>query len=259
MEAAGSPYQQYIRWLPASQNKGAGQYWNGLCGNYDKETKTEGGPIDASTCTEIISTIFTVDAMVMNFDKVYGDILEDNPCLPIPLTDDPGFALLTYDPWYEDDDNDTHSPEDYKKSPWKNLISSAGQTVPRNEPAKRWGEGGINTARVLDLLTNLPSSGYIPTLPVDFDPKNLVVDEGNSSRRATPEELFESLGLIKCTSPTCEEERRALGQFTSPTLSTTELAEATPTSIFPVDTLAPLPQPIETGSFHHYHHTLCGH
>ncbi|KAL6229090.1 hypothetical protein BDW75DRAFT_235461 [Aspergillus navahoensis] len=258
---AGSPYQQYLRFLPESQNKGAGQYWKNLCKHTKKETKTEGGPIEDQTCTEIVSTIYTVNAMVMDFTKVNGDLIDDNPCLPI-ITDDPGFALLWDDPWYKT--NKQHKTLDYKFEPDKDLVS--GKTTPRKKPAKRWADGDIDTADLLlDLLTDVPTPGYVPTLPLNFDPEDLIVDKGNSSRRATPEELYESLGLIKCTSPNCEEERQALGQSTNSQMSITHLAHATPTSILPTDTrqsLLSLHQPVETGSLNHHahhHHTLGGH
>lgn len=44
-----------------------------------------------------------------------------------------------------------------------------------------------------------------------FDPDKFLVDEGNSSRKATPEELYDRYGLLKCKSLNCEEERKELG------------------------------------------------
>jgi hypothetical protein len=41
-------------------------------------------------------------------------------------------------------------------------------------------------------------------------PDDIVVDEGNTTRKATDEELLEDFGLYRCTSEHCEKEREAL-------------------------------------------------
>lgn len=46
---------------------------------------------------------------------------------------------------------------------------------------------------------------------MDVDRDSLVVEEGNSTRRATPREISEATGLWKCLQPGCPDERRAAG------------------------------------------------
>ncbi|KAL6228911.1 hypothetical protein BDW75DRAFT_246204 [Aspergillus navahoensis] len=191
MEATGG-YNQWIRFLPATQNQKAGQLWKKVCAKNDKETKTEGGPIVSSTCTEVVSTIYSVGAMVMHFTNVASDYISANPCLP-EITDDPGFALETNDPWYAANILKGYNSAAYKKAPVAAL--TRGKTAPRFwSTAKRW--------------TGLDQDG---PLDLDFDPEDMVIDEGNISRRATPGEIYEELNMIKCESDDCKQELEAVG------------------------------------------------
>ncbi|KAI2734245.1 CAZyme family GH18 [Penicillium roqueforti] len=237
MESTGTTYTQWLRFLPESQNKGAGQLWKNICKDYKKETKLEGGPITSSTCTEIKSTVYTVNAMVMHFTNMPNDdLLADNPCLP-EITHDYGFALMTNDRWYGVNYLQGHDSAAYAMDPEAALTQ--GLKPPRQKPAKR-------------------SLGYGIDEPIsfDFNPEDIILDEGNSSRRVTPEELYE-LGLLKCESDNCVKEREALGipydeqddaKIDMPLLATTSESAST-TSGLPTDSRnsARVAYPVETG------------
>ncbi|KAL6237121.1 glycosyl hydrolases family 18-domain-containing protein [Aspergillus navahoensis] len=104
----------YIRLLPGSQNGGVANSglggWKGFC-KYppEKQVKVEGGPIqvigDIVYVTSIMSSITTINVMDYSFFNMGAPqadewLLTDNPCYPSTLTQDPGFALLTWDPYY---------------------------------------------------------------------------------------------------------------------------------------------------------------
>ncbi|KAJ5538234.1 hypothetical protein N7494_007713 [Penicillium frequentans] len=237
MESTGTTYTQWLRFVPESQNKGAGQLWKNICNDFKKETKLEGGPITSSTCTEIKSTVYTVNAMVMHFTNMpYDDLLADNPCLP-EITHDYGFALMTNDRWYGVNYLQGHDSAAYAMDPEAALTQ--GLKPPRKKPAKR-------------------SLGYGIDEPIsfDFNPEDIILDEGNSSRRVTPEELYE-LGLLKCESDNCVKEREALeipydeqddAKIDMPLLATTSESAST-TSGLPTDSRnsARAAYPVETG------------
>ncbi|RMZ84791.1 hypothetical protein DV737_g979, partial [Chaetothyriales sp. CBS 132003] len=44
-----------------------------------------------------------------------------------------------------------------------------------------------------------------------FDPEDVVLDDGNSTRKATDEELRDQLGFYRCSDPTCSQELEELG------------------------------------------------
>ncbi|KAI0390319.1 hypothetical protein F5Y17DRAFT_71510 [Xylariaceae sp. FL0594] len=132
-----SNMNQWVRFIPEDQNRGAGQLWNGFANNNAASTTVKAGKTQTwilssnvksgnlRTSTEkgqgkdttIHSTvsISTLRAIfsIADFDglKPYpADGLDENPCYPKDLTDDPGWALLTNDPWYDDPGH-----EDFKK------------------------------------------------------------------------------------------------------------------------------------------------
>lgn len=108
----GNNGQQWIRYVPGKDNVGAGQLWRGLCPK-KAQFSTENDAADKwrtdkkgnlETVTIRCTVFWTRTTMSMDFDIPAGsndDGLEANPCFPKKLVDDPGFALLTNDPWYE--------------------------------------------------------------------------------------------------------------------------------------------------------------
>ncbi|KAI4721608.1 glycoside hydrolase [Aureobasidium sp. EXF-10727] len=184
-------YPQWIRFLPYSENSGAGQIWKGVCSSKARSsTNVQGGPASDQTCTEINHITYTVNAMTMlftNMPPTNDDGLANNPCLPI-ITDDIGFALFTNDPWYGSSLGRGKNQYAYKYDPVPALTN--GKTAPRN-----W----RNLAkRELDFGDNMGL------------PDDIIVDEGNTTRKATDEELLEDFGLYRCTSENCDKEREAL-------------------------------------------------
>ncbi|KAI8940612.1 hypothetical protein NX059_001884 [Plenodomus lindquistii] len=191
---APANYDQWIRFLPEWDNQRAGQLWKGLCRTNDKVVATEGGPINGQVCTEILSVTYRVNAMTMDFINLpflRDDGMDYNWCqLVSSVRSDLGFNLLNEDAWYKRDGQRYRSfTSDYLSDP--NALITAGLTRPRNIHAKRW-----------------------DAEPVKLD--ELIVDEGNMTRFATPKELFEKSGLVKCQSKDCQEEKKLLEDFVLP-------------------------------------------
>lgn len=143
---------------------------------------------DSRICIDSIKTEKTqVVASVEyhNYDNAWDDVdlfddfLGDNPCLPAlnQNFEDRGFALLTQDPWYWG----LPPPYDYRDN------VPASLTVGVQLPTKR-------------------DQVFVPNLNEPL----VIVEDRNSSRRATPEEL-DQLGIAQCRSSDCVEEFAALG------------------------------------------------
>lgn len=215
-------YTQWMRVLPKDDNQGAGKLWQGKCGKAHSSKKTEGGPINNRVCTEIASTEYTVTAFSLKFTNTgasSGQLVSD-PCLPTLITDDIGFALMTQDKWYGDNILGHYNSAAYSEPPVNSLTS--GVNKPNNRPMRRWDHmeamqipdtlslEDIET-EIMEILSQRPATYYPPSEKIDFDPESLVIEEGNSTRRATPKEIFEATGLWKCRQPGCPDERRAAG------------------------------------------------
>ncbi|RMZ86664.1 hypothetical protein DV736_g6111, partial [Chaetothyriales sp. CBS 134916] len=184
----------YIRLLPGSQNEGVAVSglggWKGFC-KYppEKQVKVEGGPIqvigDIVYVTSITSTITTINVMDYSFFNMGAPqadpwLLTDNPCYPSTLTQDPGFALLTWDPYYGL--VPTRLP--YSEPP------TAQYTSGKTPPSKR----------------DLSLEETYPHFVMDGQSNKILVDEGNSTRKATDEEMLEYFGLLKCRTEDCAQE-----------------------------------------------------
>ena len=113
-------HYQYVRMVQKNQNGPAGVHLFGLafCSysgdgmppvttknvQFDRQIHGPGRITEISTgdvTTTLATVSFQFDAMPNQPD--YG--LTANPCWPSTLVDDPGFALLTSDPWYLDPGN----------------------------------------------------------------------------------------------------------------------------------------------------------
>ena len=117
------------------------------------------------------------------------DGIRENSCFPQTLTDDAGFALFTDDLWYIANINSRFysGRTSYSKPPPASLTN--GKTQPRSNPArKRWLEE-----------------------PLLGDLDNIVVDEGNSTRQATDDELWDVHNVVRCRTRKCRSELQALG------------------------------------------------
>ena len=179
----------YVRLIPGSDNGSGGAIANGVCPDELRVStgQVQGGQVNLIG-NRFVTTLYRTDTVtqpVLSISFINcnlpDDALTENPCGPYTLTSDPGFALLTQDPWYRLPGNIRfHSPALYRSNP--PAYMTAGKTPPRRR---------------------------------DWIPDELIVDLGNSSRRASDEELFWNHGLIKCVKDDCEEELRSLGYHSS--------------------------------------------
>lgn len=123
---------QLVRLIPGKQNGGAGNMWKGVCFGPPLEKLSDGefsNKFQAAANKHTVNNIraetvyasmtvshkpeFTIVDWDSNLSKDGG--LEKNDCWPKQLAAlDPGFALLSYDPWYRNNP----SPYDYTK-PYK--------------------------------------------------------------------------------------------------------------------------------------------
>ncbi|KAL0935697.1 chitinase [Colletotrichum truncatum] len=152
---------QIIRLLPADQNESAGTMWRQFCATYDEyKTKTNGKTevrdgartttdkkvekkVDKGTTTYITSVGVKVPNAVFEIKhwdhtkitSLRDDGLWDNPCWPSALLpNDPGFVLLTDDPWYGNNANAQVSTDEYNSAPPSALTS--GMTKSRALPGR---------------------------------------------------------------------------------------------------------------------------
>ena len=131
-----------------------------------------------------------------------GDGLEANPCWPERLLQDPGFALLTDDPYYLAHlDASVYAHNNYPDQ------------IPQNM-----------------LKGNSPQPGYRKrdSNQHTLDPDNWVYSDGNSSRPVTEEELNQVLGIERCSSGDCEKEMHKLGVETAVVVEPSEAASLGP-------------------------------
>jgi hypothetical protein len=109
--------------------------------------------------------------------------------------------VLTDDPWYDDNPGNKRYRAQYKSLPLPSITN--GKTP-----------------------TGLRKRGLL-------DPNDIIIDTGNSSRRATDEEMLLDYGLIQCEGD-CQSEMKDLGYASLPVLPhelavPNTLAEACPT------------------------------
>jgi hypothetical protein len=125
---------QAVRFIPADDNRGAGQYWRSVClvppvaalSDADFETKVNAAP-NKQVINEpnlvITQAFITVDTIPeFSFNKwghsanpPANDGLNENKCWPSGIASkDPGFALLDSDPWYKNKPRPYDYTQDYK-------------------------------------------------------------------------------------------------------------------------------------------------
>lgn len=195
----------WIRFLPGTQNGGAGQLFNGICADKPPTRTTNramvqrGGGVGCRPWESWTSTVVTAynvldlqfQGLVPNPADPYALIA--NPCWPSTLVNDPGFALMTEDYYY---DNNPQAKA-FARASYPNAPAFAVTQGKVNRPGynkvKRDGSG----------LDGDPSEWA--------DPEDIVVVTANSTRKATPEELFEAFGVLRCEDEGCVKEQEALG------------------------------------------------
>ncbi|CAN9115600.1 unnamed protein product [Alternaria alternata] len=183
----------WIRFLPDGQNLAAGNLFNRICDDsvtvltekrLDRRVVCDGGKVieywDHTLTTK--RQIFS-----MEFSNMPNGIVDQgitaNPCWPKDLVDDPGFALMTNDPWY---DREANRPRKRHTANYKEENPAALGYPP--------GPAALKMKRGLGL-----------------GPEDLYVEEGNSSRKPTEEELRTNFGLVRCQGDDCESEMKQLG------------------------------------------------
>jgi chitinase len=127
-------------------------------------------------------TIAQLSIEFSNMPNLADDGILDNKCFPSVLRNDPGFALMLRDSWYNG-----HAAD--KVFGLANYLSSPDAAVIGN---------------------NVPQANFFKRDSY-FDPDEIILDDGNSTRKATDEELAEEFGFYRCDSSDCKKELNALG------------------------------------------------
>jgi hypothetical protein len=133
---------QMVRYVPDEENRGAGSLWGSLClrepllalnpdeimnranqHGFGATVRTRKVRTNTWTETQVGITVdhrprFTIGSWGHAANPLPDDGLSANPCWPSAAApDDPGFALMTYDPWYQGKPppykyNQDYDPED---------------------------------------------------------------------------------------------------------------------------------------------------
>lgn len=232
----GRDNRQWIRLIPGTQNAAAGQLFRGVCPPNYRLSPLQGlrelKPLKGcrrNVRRWVVTRTATTNVLKMRFinmPNAVDDGIPENPCYPKTLIDDPGFALLANDPWYQQ-----HS------------ANKKYTALYRNAPPASISAGKVNRP------------GYNKRDDDDdgFDPDEVWVDEGNSTRKATDEELFDRLGLLRCENGDCSGKLEELGiesaPFTGPVPTAPPAASAFATLVDALPTS--LSSALETATFIH--------
>lgn len=123
--------------------------------------------------------------------NVAGDVnlLTANPCWPQVLSPDaePGFALFAHDPYYH---AGMPNPGSYAAPPAASITQSKTPPMRRGLPLE---------IRIVD--------------DADADGPIVTVDEGNSTRRASDEEMSRYANIYKCKDSECSEETSQIREW----------------------------------------------
>ncbi|KAL8788604.1 MAG: hypothetical protein Q9195_007199 [Heterodermia aff. obscurata] len=190
--------QQWIRLIPRADNGGAGAalFGGGICSDPPRSHLVSERSVrqwhQGNKVTELWSRTVAITRSVLALEfagmqPFADDGLPTNPCYPSTLVNDPGFALLWEDEWYDN------------RPLAGNHFPTAAYAQP---PAPQVTQGKQNRP------------GYFRKRAIDgskLDPSEIVFDDGNSTRKATEQELFEEFNFIRCKDEDCSSEREALG------------------------------------------------
>ena len=189
--------QQWIRLIPRADNGGAGPalFGGNICASSPtSHTVTERSIRQwqqGNKVTELWSRTIAVTRSVLaldfaNMQPWADDGLSQNPCYPLTLVNDPGFALLWEDDWYDN------------------------QPLARAQPTNAYAQPpGLQVTQGKQSL-----AGHFKRREVEGiapGPGDIVFDDGNSTRKAMDKELFEEFNFIRCADKDCQSEREALG------------------------------------------------
>ena len=218
----------WIRLNPKSDNGRAGPALFGGCGNPPRSsTESErsvrqwkhGNKITEEWARTLVITRMVLSLEFANMQPWADDGLTQNPCYPLTLVNDPGYALLWEDEWYDDQPLAVH----------RFAINSYGKPPAFQVTQGKQSREGYWRRRNLD--------------GDHFNPSEIVFNDGNSTRKATDEELFEHFNFIRCTDETCASEREALGIESAVIVAT---PRATPIEVAVITTVAAAPTTMQT-------------
>ncbi|SMR58009.1 unnamed protein product [Zymoseptoria tritici ST99CH_3D1] len=213
---------QFIRFLPRADNGAAGSLWNlKICSFVDyglgselpysrASERVDGVTLDGGVLRSVTKYkgVTTQHALVIDFPggAPPGDWgHQDNPCWPKNLVNDPGFALLTWDPYYL-----AHKPESRFAAKYKNAIPKDILQAANNKCFSS-------------------SEGYKKRDDKHpLDPEAWIFNDGNSTRLLTNDEL-EDIGILKCASADCQAEMQDLGIESAAIMQQTEATVLTAT------------------------------
>lgn len=199
----------WIRFLPGTQNAGAGQLFNGVCADDPPTRITNRRMVDSGNgagCRPWESWTSTVITAYNVLDLQFNNMVPDpyglssliqNPCWPSTLYNDPGFALMTEDYFYDAQPANLRA---FAHASFPNPPQPAITQGKVNQPGwNRVKRGGLEFES-----SGAPGAGWA-------DPDEIVVVGVNSTRKATPDELYSYFGLVRCTEEGCVREQQALG------------------------------------------------
>jgi hypothetical protein len=210
----------FIRYLPAGENGGVANNkktgWTRFCNFPPKQRvgPVQGGPIANGVVTQVVTVYVTLNVMSYTWKNVKYDSndpygLTSNVCRPSVLTADVGYAIFTDDPWYG-----KVRISDYNFDP---------------------GQKAYNVQ-----VPQYKRSPELQDVPKYVD-GNMIIDNGNSSRHLSREEL-EELGYSRCKTPDCKVELEIIqanldSADSAPDQLPTVEATASSTSAHPTSTI----------------------
>jgi chitinase len=186
----------FVRLINAHDNEGAGGalFPLNICSHDAKgnlptstsdkylSTRDSGGQKTFFYERYLTVTIAHMSIEFSNMPNLADDGILDNKCFPSVLHNDPGFALMLRDSWYNGHVAD-------KIFGLANFLSAPDAAV---------------------IANNVPQANFYKRDSY-FDPDEIILDDGNSTRKATDEELAEEFGFYRCDSSDCKKELDALG------------------------------------------------
>lgn len=203
------------------------------------------GPDGLVTCEEYTTTMTTRSRLRLEPSNLpnllNGAGLEDNSCTPL-LVQDGGFALLTDDSYFA---RNGLGPPNWSTEPHANQVAGRVKPIPNGGflpkkpspavpapppplvvpsapapnphapppraplgPHPQLNKRAMLGRRMLDMVQELDADEAATAAAA----LGLVVDEGNSTRRPTAEELRDEYGLFRCSSEHCVDELALLGR-----------------------------------------------
>jgi len=174
-----------------------------------KEIKNK-GPNEKSTTTTEYEARFTRAVFEMQFDKLWPTMpsqdnnwgLRENPCWPEDIVpNDPGYALLKDDKWYDIAPSKVRDQRSlYAKPPPEEMIEAADGPNRKERP-----HPDDDNGRNQKPPGNPPSKRALEIID-----DGLAIRDVNITRRLTDEEIERDVEIVQCADRTCSKERRAL-------------------------------------------------